>query len=96
MYVKVHESEARIVVAICDEELIGKKFSEDDKQLEITERFYKGEKKEKEEVTEIMKEATNSNLVGKETIDLALENEIIEKESIITIKNIPHSQIFAI
>jgi len=96
MYVKVHESEARIVVAICDEELIGKKFSEEDKQLEITERFYKGEKEEEEKVIEIMKEASNLNIVGKETVKLALESEIIEKEAIITIKNIPHSQIFAI
>jgi uncharacterized protein len=96
MYVKTHESEARIVVAICDEDLIGKNFSEDEKQLNISERFYKGEKKSESEVVEIMKEATNLNLVGKKTIDLAIKNDIIEKESIITIKNVPHAQIFAL
>ncbi len=96
MYVKVHESEARIVVAICDENLIGKKVSEDKKQLDITERFYKGEKKDKNEVIEIMEKAGNLNLVGKETINIALKNNIIEKEAIITIKNIPHAQIFAL
>ncbi len=96
MYVKVHESEARIVVAICDEDLVGKKFSEDEKQLDITERFYKDEKKSEEEVVEIMRQADNLNLVGKETIDVALKNNIIEKEAIVTIKNIPHAQIFAL
>ena len=94
MYVKVHESQSRIVVAICDENLIGKTFSEGDKQLNITERFYKGEKKSDEEVIEIMEVADNLNLVGEKTINLALKNKIITKKSVIKIKNIPHAHVF--
>jgi uncharacterized protein len=96
MYVKIHKSQDSIVTAICDEDLIGKKFSDEEKQLEITERFYKGEITSEEETIKIMQAATNLNLVGKKTIDLALKNKIIDKDSIIKIKNIPHAQIFEI
>ena len=96
MYVKIHKSQDSIVTAICDEDLIGKKFSDEEKQLEITERFYKGEITSEEETIKIMQAATNLNLVGKKTIDLSLKNKIIDKDSIIKIKNIPHAQIFEI
>jgi len=51
---------------------------------------------DKEEVIEILKRSSNMNLVGKETIKLALENDIIDKESIITIQGIPHCCIFGL
>ena len=94
MYVKIHEANKRIVVAICDEDLIGKTFSDKEKQLIVTERFYKGEILPEEEVIQIMQEAENLNLVGKKTIDFALKNNIISKDSVIKIGRVPHAQIY--
>jgi hypothetical protein len=96
MYVKTHESNKRIVVAICDEDLIGKTFSEKDKEIRVAERFYKGEKKSEEDVIEIIKKAENINLVGEKTINIALKNNLITKDAIIKIKKIPHAQIFSL
>jgi len=96
MYVKIHKSKDSTVTAICDEDLVGKTFTENELQLSITERFYKGDKKSIEEVTEIIKKSTNLNLVGKETIAIAVKLGLVENESIIKIKNIPHIQIFEI
>jgi len=42
MFVKIIES-YRNVVAIADEELVGKKFFEGNKQLDVKESFYKSE-----------------------------------------------------
>jgi hypothetical protein len=44
MYFKKHITKDRIIIAICDEKLIGKKFSEGEYVLDISEKFYKGEK----------------------------------------------------
>ena len=44
MYVKIHKSKDRNIIAVCDEELIGKSFSEGNLVLDINERFYKGER----------------------------------------------------
>lgn len=96
MYVKIHKSDDSVVTAICDENLIGKTFSENEKEISISERFYKGEKKSEEEVIDILKNATNLNLVGEQTINLTLKLKIITKDSIILIKEIPHAQIFEI
>jgi hypothetical protein len=99
MYVKIHENpreDQTPVVAICDEDLIGKKVTDGKLNLHITERFYKGEKKSEEEVIEIIKNADNLNLVGKKTIKLALENGFISEENILIIKGIPHAQIYSL
>jgi uncharacterized protein len=94
MYVKIHKSKDRYIVAICDENLIGKEISEGDLNLNITARFYKGEKFSEEETLEKMKNFLNLNIVGKNSIKLALDSHIIEKKSIITIDNVPHAQVY--
>lgn len=93
MFVKFHRTEDNYVTAICDEELIGKEFSEKDLQLNVSEYFYKGELKDKEEVKTIMKDSPNMNLVGKKTIKLAIEINELDKDGIIKIQGIPHAQI---
>lgn len=98
MYVKIHEDKRykSIVVAICDEDLIGKEFLEGNLNLIITERFYKGEKKTEEEVLKIMENADNLNLVGKKTVKLAIKAGFISEDYTIKIKGIPHAQIYAL
>lgn len=96
MYVKIHKSEDRNIIAICDDNLIGKAFSEGNLILNITERFYKGEKLSPEKVLELMRNALSLNIVGKNSINLALKNNIIEKESIIKIQGIPHTQVYSL
>lgn len=98
MLVKIHEdkrADGREVVAICDKELIGQTLEEGNLSLTITERFYKGEEKSKEEIKKLLKTANNLNLVGKKTIKLAINSGIVSKENIIKIKGVPHAQIYS-
>ena len=94
MYVKIHKSGDRHVVAVCDEDLLGKKFIEGKLILEVSERFYKGKKLSKKETLDMMEDAINLNIVGEESIKLALENGIVSKDNVIKIKNIPHAQVY--
>lgn len=83
----------RYIVAVCDSELLGKRFEEEKFQLDVKESFYKGKEVSKEELLEIMKRMTREdatfNIVGKESVSIALEAGIIEKEGIKEIKGIP-------
>jgi hypothetical protein len=92
MLVKIH-SAYRNIIAICDSELIGKKFEEGNRQIEVKESFFKGEEKSAEEIEQIMldgiQEDCTFNLVGDKTIQLALKNKLIQKDGIILIQNIP-------
>jgi hypothetical protein len=94
MYVKIHESARGRIIAVCDEELIGKKFEEGDLILDVSERFYKGEIKKEEEVLDILKNEKNLNLVGEKTIKFAIDNNLINEEHVKTIDNIPYAQIY--
>ena len=92
MFVKIHKS-LRTVVAICDSDLIGKTFEEGKRQLHIRENFYKDREVNKEELLTIIKrqllEDASFNIVGKESIQIALEAGIIKKEGVHKIKGIP-------
>ncbi len=84
------------VVSLCDSDLIGKTFSEGELQLEVKERFYKGKEAPKEKMIKAMQDAKTINLVGKESIQLAIDAKIITKDSVITIDKIPHAQVFTL
>ncbi len=82
-----------MIVAICDSELLGKKFEEGEFQIDIKESFYGGEKKTEEEVIEIMQEMLIEdaifNIVGKKSTQAALKAGIIDKKAIGKIKGVP-------
>lgn|SRR3989338_1450867 len=94
MWVKVHHS-YRDVIAICDSELVGKTFEEGKRQIRITDYFFKGEEKNPEEVRELLVDGITEDstfiLVGEQTIKIALEESVIQKEGIVTIQEIPVS-----
>jgi hypothetical protein len=92
MQIKIHES-YRKIVAVADTDLIGKTFFEGIRQIEVKPNFFKGDEKNKEELREILidmeKEDATFNIVGKESIETALEARIISKDGIIIIDNVP-------
>ncbi len=96
MYVKIHESEHSVVVAVCDESLLGKKISNKDIELNISESFYKGELKEKEEVINILKEASNANLAGDESVSCGIEAGIISEDSVLSVGGVKHAQFYSL
>lgn len=95
IYVKIHSGDKKEIVAICDKELVGKKFSEGRLCLDVKEDFYKGEIANEEEVKEILRGAENLNLVGKKAVGIALKEKIIEENSVLKIKGVPHAQVYS-
>lgn len=83
----------RDVVAVCDSELLGKKFEEGKFQLDVKESFFKGKESSKEEVREVMidmkLEDSTFNIIGEESVRTALETGIITGEGVGRIANIP-------
>lgn len=94
IFVKLHKS-YRTVVAVCDSELIGKKFEEGIKQLDVRENFYKDKEKSFDEVVEILKfqkaEDATFNIVGKNSINAAKKAELISNKGIYYVNKIPYS-----
>lgn len=89
---KIHRS-YRTVVAICDSELIGKRFEQDKRQLDLRESFYKEREINEKELRKIIKmqiiEDSTFNIVGKESIKIAIQEGLIKKDSVAEVADIP-------
>lgn len=83
----------RNVIAICDKELLGKKFEEGKAQLDIKENFYKGEEVDEQSAIETIKKMTMEdatfNIVGEKSVNIALKTGIISKKEVGKIQEIP-------
>ena len=96
MYVKEYNLGTGLLVAACDKDLVGKRFEEDGLSLKITEQFYKGKETTEADLIAALQRATIANLVGKRTIQCALDNAIIDEACVIVIEGVPHAQLLKI
>lgn len=90
--IKIYRQGNDVLLAACDENLIGKTFEEGKFQIKVKKDFYDGERVTPEILKKLLKGATIANLVGDETIRHAIEIGLINPECIIKIKGIPHAQ----
>ena len=92
MYIKIHDDgNGRTVVALCDKDLIGKKLSEGNIEINVSERFYKGEELPEDKMADILKNASNVNILGEKSIAFAIKIGVITEENIIMIQGVPHA-----
>lgn len=93
MIVKQHKTrDGRLILAICDSDLIGKKFEQGKLQLDLTTDFYKGEEKSESEILLMIQQAYILNLIGETSVKLALKQGFIDETHILNIQGIPHVQ----
>ena len=94
MIIKIIKSQ-RDIVAVCDSDLIGKKFEEGKLQLDVKENFFLGEEVDEKRAIKIMEKEAEDDatfyIVGEKSIHAALESGIIDEQGIIRIQGIPVS-----
>lgn len=90
--VKLHKKDGRIVAAVCDADLLGKKFEEGASQLDLTGDFYRGDEKDDAEAGDIIRNADHVNLVGARSVKLGVQEGVIEESGIRTVAGVPHAQ----
>ncbi|MEM3737034.1 MAG: DUF424 family protein [Candidatus Bathyarchaeia archaeon] len=95
VYAKVTKVRGELLVAICDEDVLGKCFEDKEKRVvfEVRESFYKGEKIEISESIKLLKPATIVNLTGPAIVDAAVKAGYVDAPNVIVIGGIPHAQI---
>jgi len=102
IHVSISDGIDRRILSMCDSDLMGKKFEENDCILDLKtyRNFYEGEKISNEQALEtaieFAREFCNYNIVGKKSIAIISKIIKVEKNSIKKIKGIPHLQIFKI
>ena len=89
MIVKKHIRDKKLILVVCDSDLIGKKFEQDNLQLDLTSDFYKGEPMPDEKIMELVKRSYIVNITGKKSVNFF--KDFLTEENIIKIENIPHA-----
>ena len=93
VYVKTNVYGKDRVVAVCDEEILGKTLEGGRVPFKVSEGFYKGTLGEVDEAITAMKQATICNLVGKKIVEAAIECNMVHERAVIYFGEIPHAQI---
>lgn len=92
MILKKHSTtEGQLILAMCDEELLGKEFEENELILDLTSEFYKGKKLSEEEAEKLINDAYIINAVGEKVIEFLKKKEYVDKVK--EIQKIPYTQI---
>ena len=92
--VRVSDYQKNTMVNMSDAELIGKNVIDGELKINISENYYGKQIVEKDEAISLLKSASIMNLVGKETISLAIEVGIGSKDGVKIISDIPFLIIF--
>ena len=93
MIVKKHTADGKVVLAICDEDILGKYFEDEKAVLDLTSKFYAGSEKNTEELLEMIKEAYIINCAGHKTIEFLKKHNLVDDKTVIRIGGIPFAQI---
>jgi hypothetical protein len=96
MYMKQYDTERQLIIAVCDNEIIGKKFHEGELTLKLEASFYKGTDASEKEVKDALLCATIANISGQKAIACAMECGCIDPDNVIYIEGIPHAQMVRI
>jgi uncharacterized protein len=92
MNVRIIKSK-RDVVAVCDSDLVGKKFEEGKMQLDVKENFFSGEEMNEQETMDVMEKMADEDatfyIIGKQSVEAALKAGIISEESVCEVQGIP-------
>ena len=95
MIAKAHIANERKLVAVCDEDILGKKFEENELQIDLTGDYFRGEKVTEEELEKILKGALAINFAGKKSVEFGLKKGLVKKEGIVRVAGVPHAQVFS-
>ena len=92
--VRISDYQKNIMVNMSDVKLIGKDVIDGELKINISENYYGKQIVDREEAISLLKSASIMNLVGKETISLAIEDGIGSKDGVKIISDIPFLIIF--
>ena len=94
--VRITEYQKKIMLNICDADLLGKKIIQDELTINISQSYYGERFVEREEAESLLKNSSIINMAGKETVSLSVELGIGSESGIKIISDVPFLVVFNI
>ncbi|AOW81190.1 hypothetical protein HTSR_2029 [Halodesulfurarchaeum formicicum] len=92
MILSERRTDRGLLVTVCDAEVLGETFEDESISIEVTEDFYGGEPVETETVVDALSRASIANLVGTESVALAIEEGFVDEERVLDVGETRHAQ----
>ena len=92
--VRISEYQKKTALNICDADLLGKKIIQDELTMHISEAYYGKRIIEVDEAKTLLKNSSIINMVGKDTISLAVELGIGSENGVKLVSDVPFLIIF--
>lgn len=100
IYIKVHSTENGDMIGMCDSTLIDKILHEGEIEINIKDYsdFYKGSLVDADKAKRLLNPKTlySANIIGKESVKVAIEAQIIRSDSVLKVNKIPYANAFKI
>ncbi len=93
VYAKLSKCGEHVLLAACDEELLGQVLKDGKIIFRIRKEFYKGPKLPIDDAIKLIEESTVVNMVGKNIVKKAIDHGLVHPEAVLKICGIPHAQI---
>ncbi len=81
-----------MILVITDKEIVGKKFEEGKKQLDLSNKFYSGDERNVEAIKALIPETYILHLTGEKAVALGVELGFVDSQRIVWVSNIPHAE----
>lgn len=92
--VRVSEYQGNVMLNMCDDDLLGSRLVEGEHVMHISEGYYGGDIVSKDEAARLLKQSSIINMVGKKTVELAVELGIGTMDATRIISNVPFMLVF--
>ena len=96
MLLRERETPEGLLVSVCDPDCVGETFAHDRGELEVREEFYGGETAEEAEAERVvasLRRAVTANLVGEESVAVAVEAGLVDEDRVLELDGTRHAQL---
>jgi hypothetical protein len=90
--VKAYQQGVQRLVAACDTELLNTSHREGKFKLDVPASFYDGLRVDAGSLESYLRSATVANLVGKRSVDVAINLGLVDPDHVLVVSGIPHAQ----
>ena len=92
MILNERQTDEGLLVAVCDDDVLGETFEDGRISLHVSEEFYGGEEVDEQAIADSLARASVANLVGEQTVALAVEEGFVDEENVLDVDSTRHAQ----
>jgi hypothetical protein len=93
MILNERQTDEGLLVSVCDADVMGETFEDGPVSLTVTEEFYGGDDASEDEVVDSLARCSVANIVGTESVDVAVEHGFVDEENVLDVDGTRHAQL---